>query len=350
MNKDAWGDAIFDGIPSSTSGGLTEVVFENVTIPTGVMASFYLASKKEFMFEEGEDEFALVDEEADFNLYTGSAMKKPFQQVLKSANFIGGLTYYTYMELSDPTPLPTAQPSSSLTAQPSSSPTNKPTSVAPSPAPSSAPTQAPNTTSPSSSPTRAPSSSPTRSPSQAPTSANPTVIPTNVPTNSPTGANDDDTPKVYTTLDLDDAEENAKGIMFTLTAKSKEVTITGLGILGKDNKESDVKIYYLDRSYENFDALNKNNWEECYNDGVALVEKEIEDIELKTAITIPAGGTGSLYVLSKKGMLYSEAGKLEYRKYEENEDFELNVGRTTKKDFQKFQKLAEFAGRFMYEA
>lgn len=334
LNKDAWGDAIYDGIPSPTSGGLMEVVFENVTIPTGVMASFYLAGKKEFMFEEGEDEFALADEGADFNVYTGSAMKKPFQQVLNSANFIGVLTYYTYTELSDPTPPPTAQPSSAPTAQPSSSPTRFVRTR----------THTPTTDSPSPSPTRAPSSSPTKSPTQAPTSATPTQKPT-----SPIGANDDDTPKVYTTIDVDDAEENTKGIMFTLTTKTKEVTITGLGLLGKDNKESDVKIYYLDRTYKDFDAFNKNNWAECYNDGVVLVKNEITDIELMTPITIPAGGTGSLYVLSKKGLLYSEAGNLEFRKYEESEDFELNVGMTTKKDFQQFQNLAEFAGRFMYE-
>ena len=137
--------------------------------------------------------------------------------------------------------------------------------------------------------------------------------------------------------------------MFSITAKAKEVSITGLGILGKDAKESDLWIYYQVGSYNDFDALDVDEWIEVFKDKVMLDPDELVDIELTDAITIPAGGTVSVYVLSKKSVCYTKSSDAEFDMYAQSEDFMLRVGTSTKKEFQQLEKLAEFAGRIMYQ-
>ena len=96
MDANAWGTPVFNGIPDESLSGLREAVFDDVlTIPQGEVASFYLASKKEIMFDEGDQEFAIADDSGDFKILTGAAMKKPFEQRLSNANFVGEMTYYT---------------------------------------------------------------------------------------------------------------------------------------------------------------------------------------------------------------------------------------------------------------
>eukprot|EP00975_Prorocentrum_lima_P010481 2226528-Prorocentrum_lima.AAC.1 len=62
--------------------------------------------------------------------------------------------------------------------------------------------------------------------------------------------------------------------MFQITAKSK-VSITGLGIMGKDAKESDVLVYYQNGSYDEFDALDKRQWIEVFKGKVMLDPDEL---------------------------------------------------------------------------
>ena len=143
LNEAAWGNAVFEGTPSSShlDGGLLEVGFPDdvVKIPAGTMGSFYLTGKKEFMYEEGVagTEFDLADDTGDFSTFTGSSTKKPFEKRMGEANFVGGLTYHTLTEPTDPTSSPTDQPTSNPTASPSHNPTQQPTS-----SPSQAPTTA----------------------------------------------------------------------------------------------------------------------------------------------------------------------------------------------------------------
>ena len=136
--------------------------------------------------------------------------------------------------------------------------------------------------------------------------------------------------------------------MFSITAKSK-LTIKGLGILGKHAKESDLWVYYQNGSYKDFDALDKDEWIEVFNDKVMLDPDELVDIELDDDIMVRAGGTVSLYVLSKKGVLYTESSDEQFYIYAESSDFFLRVGTNTKKDFQHPEKLAEFVGRIIYQ-
>ena len=333
MDEDAWGLPVFDGLPDSTSNSLKEVIFdEDLTIPADEVASFYLAGKKEFMFEEGDNEFDISDNAGDFMIFTGSAMKKPFQKRLMDAFFYGGFTYHTYAGPPKVTDTPSVSPSL-VTETPSVSPSKITDTPSTSPSSSKSPSLPPNddTTSPSAS-----------------SSVSPSMSPSNRPSMSPTETDDDDTPKEYTTLNIDDAEEDAKGIMFSLTAKSKDVTITGLGMLGKDTKKSDVSIYFRSGLYDK-DDLNEDEWDEVYDDKVVLNRFVIVDVELDEEKSIAAGDSASFFVVSKKGVRYAETSLGHSDIFAQSDDFVLRVGTTTKKgNFEKPEDLAEFAGRFLY--
>eukprot|EP00984_Skeletonema_dohrnii_P017931 scaffold8262_cov81-Skeletonema_dohrnii-CCMP3373.AAC.1 len=131
----------------------------------------------------------------------------------------------------------------------------------PAPAPaSSSPTK-------SSTPPPVPIVSPTMPPTPPPI-VSPTMPPTPAPSTSPPSSKRPTLPsggggvvKMYTTPDVNKAGDNAKGVMFQIIAMSK-ISITGLDIMGKDAKESDVSIYYQDGSYDKFDALDKGKWNE----------------------------------------------------------------------------------------
>jgi hypothetical protein len=292
MVKNSWGAAVFNGIPRRTSGGLKEAVFDKMLIiPKGEMASIHLVGEKEFMFEEGDKEFDVAANAGDFMIYTGSATKKAFEQRLMNADFYGEITYRVDTKVTPP---------------PIVSPTMPPT-----PAPSTSP----------------------------PSSKRPTL---------PSGGGGG-VVKKYTTPGVNKAGDNAKGVMFQIIARSK-ISITGLDIMGKDAKESDVSIYYQDGSYNKFDALDKGKWNEVFKGKVMLDPDELVNIELDEDITIPAGGTASLYVVSKKGVLFTKSSDKEFDIYgASDEDFFVQVGTSTKKDFEQPDKLAEFAGRIVYE-
>ena len=319
MNPQVWGAPVYNGIPEETPNGLREAILNDVlTIPKGEMASLYLVGKKEFKYEEGHQEFAVVDGSGDFQIFTGFSTKKAFEQTLSSANFVGGITYYTYTV------------AAKVTSNPSFSPTRVTSSPSSTPSLSKLPTLPPNED-----------------------TSSPTMIPSDIPSLSPsendTGGGDG-TPKTYTTPDANKAGDNTKGVMFSITAKSK-LTITGLGLLGKDAKESDLWIYYQHGLYqEDFDALDKDEWIQVFKDKVLLDPDDLVDIDLTDHnISIPAGETVSVYVLSKKGIMYTKSSNDEFDIYGGNDDLALKVGTTTKKEFQQPEKLAEFAGSIMYQ-
>jgi len=155
--------------------------------------------------------------------------------------------------------------------------------------------------------------------------------------------------RTYTTPDVNKAKDDAKGVMFSITAKSREVSISGLGILGEDDKESDLWIYYQDGSYKDFNALDENKWIEVFSDEVKLDPDKLVDIQLTDEITISAGGTVSVYIVSKKEVVYKKSRDKEFDIDAESEDFVLRVGRSTKKEFRQLDRLAEFVGRIIYQ-
>ena len=218
------------------------------------------------------------------------------------------------------------------------------------------PAPAPASSSPTKSSTPPPIVSPTMPPTPPPI-VSPTMPPTPAPSSSPPSSKRPTLPsgggggvvKKYTTPDVNKAGDNAKGVMFQIIARSK-ISITGLEILGKDAKKSDVWIYYQNGSYDKFDALDKGKWNEVFKGKVMLDPDELVNIELDEDITIPAGGTASLYIVSKKGVLFTKSSDKEFDIYAQNTDFDVQVGLSTKKDFQKPDKLAEFAGRIVYQS
>ena len=91
-----WGVPVYNGIPEKIPNGLREAILNDVlTIPNGEMASIYLVGKKEFMYEEGQQEFAVAENAGAFEIFTGFATKKAFEKRLTNANFVGEMTYYT---------------------------------------------------------------------------------------------------------------------------------------------------------------------------------------------------------------------------------------------------------------
>ena len=159
----------------------------------------------------------------------------------------------------------------------------------------------------------------------------------------------------FTTPNVDTATSKTKGVMFSITAKSKQVTITGLGVLGKKNDahQTAISLYYRNGRYDDFESLEQDNWNRVFRRRMFLERDEIAAFDLDdNEFTIPAGGTVSLYVLSQKGgMLFQTASTdhVEFDEYAENDDFVLRVGVSTKKRFKDPDKLAEFVGRIMYE-
>jgi hypothetical protein len=305
MDPNDWGLPVFNGIPDRTSDGLREAVLDNVvTIPKGQMASIHLVGKKEFMYEEGDNEFATAYDTRDFKIFTGYSTKKGFEQRLMNADFVGEITYYTYRVATKVTSAPSLSPSSPNLP---TLPLNEDTSP-------------------------------------------PSMLPSNRPSSSPSGGGGGGggVAKKYTTPDVYNAGDNAKGVMFTVSAKSK-ISITGLDIMGKDAKDSDVQVYYQNGSYERFDALVMGEWIEVFKGKVMLDPDELVNIELAEDISIRAGGTVSFYVVSKKGVLFTESSDNEFDIYAQSEDFDVKVGLSTKKEFQQPDKLAEFAGRIVYE-
>eukprot|EP00984_Skeletonema_dohrnii_P038303 scaffold41371_cov550-Skeletonema_dohrnii-CCMP3373.AAC.1 len=119
MVKNSWGAAVFNGIPEDTSGGLKEVVFDKaLSIPKGGIASIHLVGKKEFMFEEGDEEFAVAANAGDFLMYTGQATKKAFEERLMNADFYGEITYRVATNTKG-TPAPIFSPTMPPTPAPS---------------------------------------------------------------------------------------------------------------------------------------------------------------------------------------------------------------------------------------
>ena len=206
----------------------------------------------------------------------------------------------------------------------------------------------------------------------------PTSISTTVPSSRPTSdgvgdGNDSGSgggnSKEFTTPNIDEATGKAKGVVFTITAKSKDILITSLGIVGvgKNPKKSDIQVYSHAGSYEDSPddrrgrgkgkgkgsnkepRSNMAAWNEYFEDKVELKPHEIVDVKLDEEITIRSGETASVYVVSKRGVSYKESTSDEFDVSAENDDFVLKVGATTRKEFKRIEKLADFAGRIVYQ-
>ena len=187
----------------------------------------------------------------------------------------------------------------------------------------------------SSTPPRAPIVSPTMPPTPAPSSSRPSSKRPTLPSGGGGGGGGGGgVAKKYTTPSINKAGDNAKGVMFQISAKSK-MSITSLDIMGKDAKDSDVQVYYQNGSYDKFDALDKGEWIQVFKGKVRLDPDELVNIELAEDITIRAGGSASLYVVSKKGLLFTKTSSKEFSIYAHNADFDVQVGLSTKKEFQK---------------
>ena len=146
------------------------------------------------------------------------------------------------------------------------------------------------------------------------------------------------------------ARNVAKGVMYTISAKSQPVTIKGLGVVGRLSWRSNTQVYYQDGSYDDFEALDEANWNQVFEGDVRMNSNMVVTFPLDQEFTIPAGGTVSVYVVSARRMMFKRATTLdEFREYAESDSFVLNVGRSTRAAFDRPGMLAEFAGAIVYE-
>eukprot|EP00985_Skeletonema_marinoi_P005302 scaffold2286_cov140-Skeletonema_marinoi.AAC.2 len=124
MDERDWGEPVYSGMTESISSGLKEALLDDVlTIPRGQTVSIYLASNKELMFVQGDQEFFLAEDARDFKTFTGSTTKKAFKRKLGNANFYGEVTYYTVVHKAA-MPSPSIPPSLQSVA-PSNAPTKQ---------------------------------------------------------------------------------------------------------------------------------------------------------------------------------------------------------------------------------
>jgi hypothetical protein len=300
-----WGAPVYAGVPQLDADGMSVIALDDpITIPSGQTGSFYIAGKKEFWVIPADPSQIRSVTTKDFDINSGKIMKKVFEpEVRGGGEYAGKVTYHTYT--ARVTPFPSMSPSMSKR-----------------------PTLPPNVV------TSPPSKSPTKSPTSTPTK-----LPTNHPTSSPI---QDTSTKVYQTPNADDPDSNAKGLMFSIVTKSKAISITDLGIIGKKSGEKDVSIYYKLGAY----SMDDDDWTQVLKDKVSLVQEQIVKVTLDEEIAIPAGDTASVYIYSKNGQLCTKA---DAGASTEADDFMLNAGWITKKEFEDFEdKWGEFEGEIFY--
>jgi hypothetical protein len=334
LNEADWGDPIYIGEPQLDADEMSVIELDDpITIPSGGIGSFYIVGKKEFMVTPLDSKQATRSvTTSDFDINSGTVTKKAFEEKKGEGDYVGRVTYYTYT--ARVTPPPSISPSSSpSTSNPTLNPSDGP-SLPPSLSPSMLPSMSKRPTLPPILVTSPPSKSPTKSPTSAPTN-----LPTNHPTSSPI---QDTSPKVYQTPNADDPNSNAKGLMFSIVTKSKAISITDLGIIGKKSGEKDVSIYYKLGAY----STNENDWTQVFKDKVSLLQEQIVKVTLDEEIVIPAGETASLYIYSKNGQLCTKGKE---GASTEADDFMLKAGWITKKEFEDFEdKWGEFEGEIFY--
>ena len=330
-----WGDPIYIGVPQLDADEMSVIELDDpMTIPSGGIGSIYIVGKKEFMVEPLDSMQATRSAATpDFNINSGTVTKKAFKENKGGGEYVGGAIYYTYT--ARVTPPPSMSPSSSpSTSSPTLNPSDGP-SMPPSPSPSMSPSASKRPTLPPNVVTSPPSKPPTKTPTNAPTH-----LPTNYPTSSPIK---DTSPEVYETPNADDPNSNAKGLMFSIVTKSKAISITDLGVIGKKSGAKDVSIYYKLGAY----SMNDNNdWTQVLKDKVSLEKEQIVKVTLDEEIVIPAGATASVYIYSKIGQLCTKA---EADAFTEADDFMLKAGWITKNEFEDFDgKWGEFEGEIFY--
>lgn len=338
LNEADWGAPIYIGEPQLDVDRMSVIELNDpITIPSGETGSFYIVGKKEFMvtpLDSNQATRSVVT--SDFDINSGTVTKKAFQEKKGEGEYVGKVTYYTYT--ARVTPPPSMSPSSSpSTSSPTLNPSDGP-SMPPSPSPSMSPSMSKRPTLPPVVATTPPSKSPTKSPTSAPTN-----LPTNRPTSSPTnGVVDNGSPRVYQTPNANDPDSNAKGLMFSIVTKSKAISITDLGIIGKKSGAKDVSIYYSLGAY----SMNDNDWTQVLKGKVSLVQGQIVKVKLDEEVVIPAGETASVYIYSKNGQLCTKAVADDST---ETDDFMLKAGWITKNEFEDFEdKWGEFEGEIFY--
>jgi hypothetical protein len=101
-------------------------------------------------------------------------------------------------------------------------------------------------------------------------------------------------------LALSSGADNNKAMMFAATPV-KDVSFASIGIVGKKNGNSLIRIYTRAGSYSGFES-SSSGWELCFNQSVGLQLGVPTFIDLTCSTHTPAGTIRSFHVYSKNGM------------------------------------------------
>ena len=103
--------------------------------------------------------------------------------------------------------------------------------------------------------------------------------------------------------------------MFTVTAKDRDVVITGMNAITRRNIANEITVYTKPGTYRTegnaspiVAELHAEEWTEIYRGEIPSQEKRLVPLnDFATSVTIGAGQTQSFYAYVKYGLLYTAA-------------------------------------------
>eukprot|EP01082_Thalassiosira_pseudonana_P009539 g8613.t1 g8613 contig3:495248-497968(-) len=214
------------------------------------------------------------------------------------------------------------------------------------------PTQKPTTRAPVTSPPSMRPTTPrpiTSSPSKRPTTFAPTRRPTSAPSPAPVRSSNSASSIIEYLLPNRKSPGTTKGIMFTIKAKNKDVTITGFDIASKRDVKSNVKVYTRTGDYEG-NEKNASGWKKVFSSTQNLTTKNLSKLDMDAKqVTISAGETQSFYIYCKKGMLFARG---DYKKlgnvFADDGVIEVSEGRASKRPFNNYKDYGQMMGVIRY--
>jgi hypothetical protein len=165
-------------------------------------------------------------------------------------------------------------------------------------------------------------------PSFLPPSFPPTPNPTPVPSVSPVAPptpNPTPEPSTSTVVQpvmkklptiIDSAGKRCKGVIFTVLAK-QDVIISGMNVISKMNRTTDVTIYTKTGSYHNGTSpiqpeLRADEWQQIYSGAIPFEPYQLVTLDdFSVGVSISAGQTQSFHVLFSLGQLFTVGNALE---------------------------------------
>ena len=138
--------------------------------------------------------------------------------------------------------------------------------------------------------------------------------------------------------------------MFEVHASDGDFCLEKLSFRTKDNKATNVKVYFKLGPYRNFPkgGRNRNDWGRPAFIGVPYrITGGYREVKFREPLVIPGGGTGSIYLESKKDVMFVR-GRTEFARADGSKELGISTGSAFKKPFGKKSMNADFVGVMTY--